>query len=170
VFAPVLSTLHHAYTIGSDKLQAPQATLFASLTQGFFGDGTLPLDMVGVGAAIGAAIVAVDLLLQWRGSTFRLHIMPVAVGMYLPLTTTFPILIGGLLRAALTRGRTDDAKDPGVLFGSGLVAGEALMGIGLAAAAPLAWFPLIGESNALVSIAAFLFLLAIYVSFTRSAR
>jgi len=168
VFAPVLTTLHHAYTIGSDKLRAPQAALFASLADGFFGEGQLPMNMIYIGAAIGLGILGADYLLRARGISFRLHIMPVAVGIYLPLAVTAPIFIGGLLRAAVSRGRTDDASDPGVLFGSGLIAGEALMGIALAAASfDKGLFPLTNQPNTIASAAALLLLLGIYVRFAR---
>lgn len=135
IMAPVLTLLHHKYGIG-EGLLAPQATLFASLVQGFFGDGSTPLPypMIYAGLGIGVAIIVIDSVLAKTGSKFRLHIMPIAVGIYLPLSLSAPIMLGGLLHWALTRSRKDD--DPmhggGVLFGSGLIAGEALMGIGLA--------------------------------------
>lgn len=139
-FAPILTLLHHAYGIGTGdpgSLRAPQAALFASLTSGFFGDGELPWTMIAIGAGIGIALLGADAVLVRRGSRFRAHVMPIAVGLYLPLSLAVPILIGGLV-AALTapaRGRrsdVDEMTDHGVLFGSGLIAGEALVGIGLA--------------------------------------
>lgn len=131
VFAPVMTLLHHHYGIG-DQLRAPQATLFASLAQGFFDeDGHLPWSMVAIGAGIGVAIIALDSALARAGSTFRAHIMPIAVGIYLPFSLSAPIFIGGIIRALVSR-TSDDASDRGVLFGSGMIAGEALMGIGLA--------------------------------------
>jgi putative OPT family oligopeptide transporter len=167
VFAPVLSLLHKSYGIG-DQLRAPQATLFANLTQGLFGHASLPLTMVYTGATIGVGILVADFLLRRSGARFRLHIMPVAVGIYLPLTVTAPIFIGGLLRAALSRGR-DDASNPGVLFGSGLIAGEALMGIGLAGMMGFGWFPLIAKPSTIASLAALALLIGIYVRFARAA-
>jgi putative OPT family oligopeptide transporter len=133
-FAPILTVLHSSYGIGTDApgaLRAPQAALFASLTEGFFGEGVLPWNMIGIGAAIGVVLIVVNRMLEASGSTFRTHVMPVAVGIYLPLSLDIPILIGGLLRYFSTRrrGETDEARDPGILFGSGLIAGEALMGI-----------------------------------------
>jgi len=169
VFAPILSVLHHNGGIG-DKWQAPQATLFASLTNGFFGDGELPLNLVYIGAGIGVAMVAINAVLGALNKPLRLYLMPIAVGMYLPLVVTTPILIGGLLHWFLHRNREESPNDPGVLFGSGLIAGEALLGIGLAAMAPLAWFPLVGSANTLISIVAFGTLLAAYARFSaRSA-
>ena len=167
VFAPVMSLLHNAYVIG-EGLRAPQAALFASLTQGFFGDGTLPRNMLLVGVVIGAAIIVADTFLQRAGARMRLHIMPIAVGIYLPLALSVPIFIGGLLRA-FTGGRgKSDAQDSGILFGSGLIAGEALMGIGLAAFVSLKWFPLLEDGYVWVSLALFAAILYLYARFARS--
>ena len=136
-FAPILTLLHHAYGIGTGEpgsLRAPQAALFASLTSGFFGDGTLPWTMIGIGAGIGVVLLIVDAALRRARSRFRAHVMPIAVGMYLPFSLAVPIMLGGLL-ANMLAPRTDQSEtaDHGLLFGSGLIAGEALMGIGLAA-------------------------------------
>lgn len=140
-FAPILSLLHGAYGIGTGEpgsLRAPQAALFASLTQGFFGGGGLPWNMIYIGLVVGAALIALDRVLERAGSAFRAHVMPVAVGIYLPFSLSVPILIGGLIRRGVDRrkrrggGAEDAAHDAGVLFGSGLIAGEALLGILLA--------------------------------------
>lgn len=135
-FAPALSLLHHAYGIGTGapgSLRAPQAVLFASLVKGFFGDSGLPWDMVGIGMGIGVALLVLNAVLARSGAGFRAHLMPVAVGIYLPVSLDAPILIGGILRHVIDRRRSAPAgHDPGVLFGSGLIAGEAVMGILLA--------------------------------------
>jgi putative OPT family oligopeptide transporter len=139
-FAPILTLLHNAYGIGTGEpgaLRAPQAALFASLAEGFFGDGDLPWNLVIIGMGIGAALIFGDSLLKRANSSFRLHVMPVAVGIYLPVALDVPILIGGLIRFILERRRSAADKaagetGSGVLFGSGLIAGEALMGIGIA--------------------------------------
>ncbi len=130
---PVLGLLHSAYGIG-DGLKAPQATLFASLAKGFFGDEGLPYAMIEAGLGIGVAIIVLDMILERAKSRVRLHIMPIAVGIYLPWSLSVPIMVGGLLHYAVARTRrdTDDASSSGILFGSGLIAGEALMGIALA--------------------------------------
>jgi putative OPT family oligopeptide transporter len=139
-FAPILALLHHAYGIGTGapgSLRAPQAALFASLTDGFFGGGNLPWTMVGIGVAVGIALIVIDRFLEAGGGRFRAHVMPVAVGIYLPLSLDIPILAGGLIRHFLRRSATsgnggNSEHGKGVLFGSGLIAGEALMGIALA--------------------------------------
>ena len=136
-FAPVLTLLHQAYGIGTGEpgsLRAPQAALFASLASGFFGDGNLPWGMIYAGFALGLILLAADSMLAKSGARFRLHVMPVAVGLYLPLSLAVPIFLGGLLSFRFgPRGRPAGAVDNGLLFGSGLIAGEALMGILVAA-------------------------------------
>lgn len=172
-FAPIMSMLHHAYEIGSRELLAPQAQLFASLVQGFFGDGDLPKDMILYGVIIGAVLIAVNTVLERKGSKIRTHVMPVAVGIYLPLSLSAPIFIGGLLRLFVERMRAGKGGmfDNGVLFGSGLIAGEALMGIGLAI--PIALQDRLGfsmpggEGFASVSIIAFAIVLGSFVYFAR---
>lgn len=136
VMAPVLQVLHDAYGIGSRELAAPQASLFASLARGFFGDERLPWGLVALGAAIGLAVLGLDALLaRRRAPGFRLHLMPIAVGLYLPFGLALPILLGGLVERATRRGDTaDEGGGPGVLFASGVVAGEALIGVGIALA------------------------------------
>ncbi len=135
-FAPILSLLHHAYGIGTGaagSLRAPQAALFASLTQGFFGDAVLPWSMIQMGVALGLGLIVLNRILAVRGVGFQAHVMPVAVGIYLPVALVTPILAGGLVRYAVDRRKADnDTSGRGVLFASGLIAGEALMGIGLA--------------------------------------
>ena len=141
VMAPILQLLHENTHggIGGRELSAPQAGLFASLTNGFFGDGNLPLDMVAIGAVLGILILTLDYFLfdKNKPGEFRLHLMPIAVGMYLPFGLSTPILIGGLIAYFLTKrsklANTDDhVLQNGVLLSSGLIAGESLMGILLA--------------------------------------
>ena len=139
VMAPIMQLLHENTPggIGGRELAAPQAGLFASLANGFFGDGMLPWDMVAIGSALGVILLLGDYFLESKNSTFRLHLMPVAVGMYLPFGLSTPILIGGLLAHFILK-EDNSGQDPdrvlqkGVLLSSGLIAGESLMGILLA--------------------------------------
>ena len=141
VMAPILQLLHDNTPggIGGRELAAPQAGLFASLADGFFGEGNLPLDMVIVGAVIGIVILIADSFISSRkiAGDFRLHLMPIAVGMYLPFGLSTPILIGGLISHFILK-ENNSAKEPdrvlqnGILISSGLIAGESLMGILLA--------------------------------------
>lgn len=139
VMAPILQLLHNNTPggIGGRQLAAPQAQLFASLVEGFFGDGKLPWNMVTIGAVIGVIILAIDFVLEKKDFKFRAHLMPIAVGMYLPFGLATPILIGGLiahfvLKKTKTDAEADKASQPGVLFASGIIAGESLTGVGIA--------------------------------------
>jgi putative OPT family oligopeptide transporter len=136
IIAPILTLLHEAYTIGSSDLLAPQAMLFASLARGFFGDGELPWDMVAIGAGVGVGLLVLNAALRMARIPWQAHVMPVAVGIYLPFALAVPIFLGGLLRHFLgSRDQNNapaEARDPGILFGSGLIAGESLMGIAIA--------------------------------------
>ena len=144
IMAPVLNVLSQAYGIGAptadhpNPLSAPQATLMASVAKGLFG-GELPWTIIGIGAVIGAAIIAIDETLKSRGSSFRVPVLAAAIGIYLPLELMVPIFLGGLLAYLVERrhgmvGTKDEAaRDrlhrPGTLFAAGLITGEALMGI-----------------------------------------
>jgi len=138
VMAPIMTLLHNNIEggIGGRELSAPQASLFASLARGFSGAGELPWDMIFYGALIGFAILGIDWYLKVRGSKFRAHLMPIAVGMYLPFGLAPPILIGGLIAHFYSRdtpvAEHDRVLHRGVLFSSGVIAGEALMSVGLA--------------------------------------
>jgi putative OPT family oligopeptide transporter len=144
VMAPILNLLLMAYGIGAptdaqpNALLAPQATLMASVAEGVFGTG-LPWGMVAAGAAIGAVIIVVDELLKRRGAAWRAPVLAVAVGIYLPLELSVPILAGGLIaHFAARRNAAADAETGatrqrnGLLFAAGLITGEALIGIFMA--------------------------------------
>ena len=137
VMAPVLQLLHDAYGIGSRELAAPQASLFASLARGFFGGESLPWGLVGLGAFIGIAVLFADAFVERRGLGWRLHLMPIAVGLYLPFGLAVPIVVGGLIEWVGRRNASSASASEaqrGVLFASGVVAGEALVGVGIAMA------------------------------------
>ena len=145
IMAPVLNLLAQAYGIGDPtrpgSLQAPQATLMASVAQGLFG-GKLPWDMIAAGGVIGAIVIAFDGWLKSRNSTFRVPVLAAAIGIYLPLELMVPIFLGGLLayfvekRHGIVGTHDEPLRDrvhrPGVLFSAGLITGEALMGIAIA--------------------------------------
>src|SRR5881227_1832871 len=122
-----LMLLHTAFGFGSRQLAAPQAGLMAALAQGIVG-GDMPWPLVGVGIFFGIAMI----MMQVKSP------MLVAVGMYLPFETTFAIFVGGLFRslgdwAAMRRGFNHAQKarveNAGVLTSSGLIAGEAVLGL-----------------------------------------
>jgi len=147
VMAPVLSLLLNAYGIGQvtaahpKPLEAPQATLMASIAKGVF-TWDLPWAMIWIGMGIAIGVIVVDLLLERRGSSFRAPVLAVAVGIYLPLELGTAILAGGLISWAVACARkaaaggdgelVAPAHGGGVLFAAGLITGEALLGILLA--------------------------------------
>ena len=119
----VLVLLHRAWGFGSDAISAPQATLMKVIVEGIM-DGGLPWSFIGIGAAI-AVVLAL----------LRVPVMPVAIGMYLPVGLSVTMFAGGLLRWGASRMHGEGAaklEETGTLFSAGLVAGEGLCGIILA--------------------------------------
>ncbi len=143
VMAPILTLLLQAYGIGvptaehPDPLAAPQATLMASVAQGVF-QGGLPWAMVVIGGAIGILIIMGDEILKSRGSSFRMPVLAVAVGIYLPLELSSAIFVGGLIAHFAQKVHAKRGEDGeksmrhGMLFAAGLITGEALVGIFMA--------------------------------------
>ncbi len=152
VIAPVLNLLLAAYGIGPvtpehpHSLTAPQATLMASVAHGVFRGG-LPWAIIFIGMGVAAGIIAVDLWLERRESTFRMPVLAVAIGIYLPFQLSTSIFVGGLVAWAVQRSLarrrhrgaagTDEelmkeVEQRGVLLSSGFITGEALVGILLA--------------------------------------
>ena len=129
VLGLVLDILHTAYTIGSSALSAPQATLMKSVADGV-STGNLPWDFVSIGAVIAIIIIMLDIRQEKRGSDFRIPVLAVAVGIYLPIELTVPIFIGGMINHVGKKTRSSAAAEKkGLLLASGLITGEALMGI-----------------------------------------
>lgn len=164
VIPPVLDLLNKAYGFagvpGVDPktaLAAPQAALISALAKGVI-QGDLNWNLIGIGAAIGAACIAVDAALK-RVSGGRAHLAPLAVGLgiYLPMNSTLTIVVGAIAgwlfeRAAARKRDPEATRQLGVLLASGLIVGESLLGVILAAVvvfsgqgAPLA---LVGEGFA----------------------
>lgn len=126
----VMYLLHAAWGFGnSAQLPAPQATLMKLVVEGVMG-GTLPWGLVFCG--VFAAIV-MELL--------GLPVLPVSIGLYLPIHLSAPIFVGGLIRKLVESQKEDteetaalkkDRVDRGLLYSSGMIAGEGLIGILLA--------------------------------------
>jgi putative OPT family oligopeptide transporter len=125
-----LAVLDKAYHFGSSALPAPQAGLMAMLAKGIVG-GDMAWPLVIVGILMGFALILIEVK----------SVMLFAVGMYLPLGTTFAIFLGGVIRWVTDklrdrRGLNDAQKarvdNAGVLTASGLIAGEALCGLVIA--------------------------------------
>lgn len=140
VLVPILTLLYEAYGfIGampregmdtSQALAAPQASLMQSVVIRVF---SISLDwgLILIGMAIATIFILLDLLLKRLMSRIRIPVMAVAVGMYLPITLSSSIFIGGLI-AHTFRKIPIQSQLRGTLFASGLIAGEALIGIVLA--------------------------------------
>ena len=129
VLGLVLDILHTAYTIGSPTLSAPQATLMKSVADGVF-NGNLPWTFVYIGGLIAVVLILIDLRQEKIGSDFRVPVLAVAVGIYLPITLTVPIFIGGMINHfGKVAGGSDASEKKGLLMSSGFITGEALMGI-----------------------------------------
>jgi len=139
VLVPVLSLLQAKYGIGDPTighphpLSAPQATLMANLSMSVFGAG-LPWPLVGLGAGIGGLIILIDRWLERLGGEFRLPVLAVALGIYLPFKLSAAIFAGGVIAACAKRAgpHSEEHARRGLLFSAGLITGEALMGILLA--------------------------------------
>jgi putative OPT family oligopeptide transporter len=120
----VILMLHQTYGMGSQTLAAPQATLMSLVIKGVI-TGTLPWTLVIVGAVFGVAIYLMGL-----------PILPFALGLYLPIHLSAGIMVGGVVRAIVDRtlkGEVLKQKiERGVLLASGLIAGDALIGIVIA--------------------------------------
>lgn len=120
----------------AEALAAPQATLISSLAVGVL-NGKLDWNLIFIGAGMGAVIVLIDEVLRLTGK-LRLPPLAVGIGIYLPMTITVTVAIGALVGwiydKQVEKGRhAEILKRMGVLLASGLIVGESLMGIAIAA-------------------------------------
>ncbi|SDJ28341.1 putative oligopeptide transporter, OPT family [Ferrimonas sediminum] len=142
----VLDVLDAGYGIGRPAaggdptkfLAAPQAGLMMTLATGIFGSG-IEWHFILMGCALAVLLILLDRRQERRGAEFRFPVLAVAVGIYLPLGLSVPIFIGGLLADAIRRGanqvgatEAQARSNRGVLLASGLITGEALMGVVIA--------------------------------------
>jgi len=127
----VLTLLHEAYGIGSSDLPAPQAVLMTNVANGVFA-GNLEWGMIYAGAILGIIIILIDQYQAYRKADFRVPILAVAIGIYLPIELTLPIFIGGMLNHIASKTASEEGKNNGLLIASGLITGEALMAIFIA--------------------------------------
>ncbi|MBK7974341.1 MAG: oligopeptide transporter, OPT family [Deltaproteobacteria bacterium] len=157
VIPSVLNLLARAYgfagaanvgVLAPNPLPAPQATLISALAHGVIG-GSLEWRMIAVGAGVGVALIGLDAAmgaLRW----VRVPPLAVGIGIYLPMSATFAVVVGAVLSELYAR-RIRTAPDParagrlGTLVASGLIVGESLWGVlnaglivGLSSEAPLA--------------------------------
>jgi putative OPT family oligopeptide transporter len=163
IIPPIMDLLNHAYgfagAAGVDParaLAAPQAALISALAQGVI-QGNLDWSMIGIGALIGAGIIVVDAILARTMNGPRLPPLAVGLGIYLPTAVTLMVVVGAIVgwyydKRAEQTAKPESTKQLGVLLASGLIVGESLIGVLLAAivvfsgkATPLA---LVGENFA----------------------
>ena len=160
VLGLVLDILHTAYTIGSPTLSAPQATLMKSVSDGVF-TGNLPWNFVFIGGIIAIVLILIDLRQEKIGSDFRVPVLAVAVGIYLPITLTVPIFIGGMINhLGKKAGGSAKSEKNGLLMSSGFITGEALCGIGIAVPVFLTgvkdWWPTFYEKSDMIGVFVFI--------------
>ena len=141
VIPSVLNLLAKAYgfagaanvgVVTQNPLPAPQATLISALAQGVIG-GSLDWKMIGIGALVGVGLILLDAMLAAIG---RVRVPPLAVGIgiYLPMSATFAVVVGALVvtwydRVARASGNYARAERLGTLVASGLIVGESLFGV-----------------------------------------
>ncbi len=120
-----LYLLDSAWGFGSDELGAPQATLMKLIVEGVMG-GNLPWNLVFIGVFIAVAVEIIGI-----------PVLPFAIGVYLPVQLNACVMVGGVLRLITEKigkkqGREEEVVNNGILFSSGMIAGEGLVGILLA--------------------------------------
>lgn len=119
-----LYLLDSAWGFGSEEIAAPQATLMKMIVEGVMG-GELPWILIIIGALIAVVVEIVGI-----------PVLPFAIGIYLPVHLNACIMIGGLVRLCFDKMKNEDKKskatNDGILFCSGMIAGEGLIGIVLA--------------------------------------
>jgi putative OPT family oligopeptide transporter len=166
IIPPILDLLNHAYGFagapGVDParaLAAPQATLISALARGVI-QGDLDWNLIASGALIGVGVILLDEVLR-RFSAIHMPPLAVGLGIYLPTATTLMIVVGAVAgwaydRRAARTANPESTRQLGVLMASGMIVGESLVGVLLAAAvvfsgkaAPLA---LVGDEFADASV------------------
>lgn len=116
----VLILFDRAWGFGSQELSAPQATLMKMIVEGIM-NGSLPWTLVFIGVFIALAV-----------EVLQIPVLPVAIGLYLPLELSFAIMLGGVVRFLVDCRKAESEASSGILFCSGLIAGEGIVGIFLA--------------------------------------
>ncbi|WP_017445993.1 OPT family oligopeptide transporter [Gayadomonas joobiniege] len=122
-------------TSGGQYLPAPQAALMADLATSVF-DDSLVWSFVYLGAAIAVVFIIVDQICRLLNIKQRFHVLAIAIGIYLPLGLSTVLLVGALIASLVKykshRNQRQQSEQAGILLASGLVTGEALMGVLLA--------------------------------------
>jgi putative OPT family oligopeptide transporter len=188
IIPPILDLLNHAYGFAGapgghheHALPAPQAGLISALAQGVL-QRNVDWSLIEVGVGIGVAIIVIDEVL--RRVTDSVHLSPLAVGLgiYLPTQSTLMVVVGALAgwyfdRRAERRPNPASIKQLGVLLASGMIVGEGLIGVLIAALVAFSGkdFPLslVGDSfadNGAVVLGSVVFALTIILMYRWAAR
>ncbi len=141
IFIPALALgytiylLNNAYGIGSAIMPAPQATMMSMIAEGVI-SGNLPYGLFGVGVMIGLCL-----------ALMRVSVLSFALGLYLPLSLTTAIMVGALVRCYVNYKTADEsAQERGILLASGLIGGDACIGIMIALFTVLKILPVDAEA------------------------
>jgi len=144
VIPPVLDLLNKAYGFagmpGVDParaLAAPQAGLISALAQGVI-QGNIDWSLIILGAIIGVVLIIVDALLSRFSKSASLPPLAVGLGIYLPTSTTLMIVVGAVVgwyfdKRADQTPKAEATKQLGVLLASGMIVGESIIGVIIAA-------------------------------------
>ncbi|AWB67474.1 oligopeptide transporter, OPT family [Saccharobesus litoralis] len=142
----ILNILDAGYGIGRPALDAnsqtflaaPQASLMKDLATGIFGAG-INWQFIYLGMGLAIVLILVDEVLKRTNATSRMPVLAVAVGIYLPMGLSLPILIGGVIAYRVAKRSPSNSgkvlqqnREGGILLASGLITGEALMGVVIA--------------------------------------
>jgi putative OPT family oligopeptide transporter len=144
IIPPVLDLLNHAYgfagapgPVREHALPAPQAGLMAALAQGVL-QGNVDWSLIEVGVGIGVGMILIDMLIRRLVPGAHLSPLAVGLGIYLPTSATMMVVVGSVVgwlfdRRADRRPNAASVKQLGVLLASGLIVGEGLVGVLIAA-------------------------------------
>ena len=159
VMGGVIIMLNQVYTIGSEKLPAPHANMMKAITQGIM-EGELPWTLIFAGMGIAFAVYIL-------GG----QVLPFAVGLYLPIHLSIAMMIGGIIRGIVEKKKYNETIiskkiEKGTIFASGMIAGDAIMGVVVTAVIYL-WdgyndiFP-IGTTNEWVGLVGYCVLIGLF--------
>jgi putative OPT family oligopeptide transporter len=180
VIPPILDLLNHAYgfagapgAVPGRALAAPQAGLISALAQGVI-QNNIDWSLIGTGALIGVGLIVLDVVIRKSSKTAHLSPLAVGLGIYLPTSATLMVVVGAFAGAFYDRRaerspKPEARKQLGVLLASGMIVGEGLIGVLIAAIVafsgknyPLA---LVGDDfgNAAIWIGGVVFIAAVFL-------
>jgi putative OPT family oligopeptide transporter len=188
VIPPILDLLNRAYGFAGapgphheHPLPAPQAGLISALAQGVI-QNNVDWSLIKIGAGIGVVLIFVDIVLRRVRPGAHLSPLAVGLGIYLPTQSTLMVVVGAVAgylydRAAERRANAEASKQLGVLLASGMIVGEGLVGVAVAALVafsgqdfPLSLVPDAFAEGGAVWLGGAVFALVIYLLYRRIGR